>query len=162
MKSKGITPVIASVLLMTITVAATASAYTFMTGIQEDFMENTENQLEDQERNSQSDINIETAYNSTDGYIILSVRNTGALTLEVEDSSGNKLWNLFVEGRPVDGGTGWTHRGSVTESIAPQATIGINTTTKFPGPGKDKLMKLTGSNGVSDSKVCYNAGSASC
>jgi len=48
MKNKGITPVIASVLLMTITVAATASAYTFMTGIQQDFMDNTERQLENQ------------------------------------------------------------------------------------------------------------------
>jgi len=162
MNSKGITPVIATVLLMTITVAATASAYTFMTGIQNDFMENTEDRLSDRERKAQSDINIETTYNSTDGYMVLSVRNTGALTLKVEDSDGNKVWNLFIEGRPVDGGTGWEHRGSAKTSIAPQETIGINTTVKFPADNSDSLIKLTGPNGVSDSKVCYNSGSPSC
>ncbi len=162
MNSKGITPVIATVLLMTITVAATASAYTFMTGVQDDFMENTEDRLSNQERESQSDINIETAYNSTDGYIMLSIRNTGSLTLEVEDEDGNKAWDLFIDGRPKGDGTGWEYRGSSREALAPQATIGINTTEKFPAADSDTLIKLTGPNGVSDSKVCYNSGSASC
>lgn len=162
MNSKGITPVIATVLLMTITVAATASAYTFMTGIQDDFMENTEDRLNNQEKETQSDINIETAYNSTDGYVMLSVRNTGSLTLDVEDSDGNKAWDLFIDGRPVDGGTGWEHRGSAKTALAPQETIGINTTVTFPADDSDTLIKLTGPNGVSDSKVCYNSGSPSC
>jgi len=147
---------------MTITVAATASAYTFMTGIQNDFMDNTEERLNNQEKEAQSDINIETAYNSTDGYIILSVRNTGSLTLKVEDSDGNKVWNLFIDGRPVDGGAGWKHRGGSKTALAPQETMGINTTVKFPGNDNDTLIKLTGPNSVSDSKVCYNSGSSSC
>jgi flagellin-like protein len=162
MNSKGVTPVVATVLLMTITVAATASAFTFMNGIQQDFRDNTEDNLNDRQKRSQSDINIETAYNSTDGYILLSVRNTGSLTLEVEDDDGNKLWNLFIDGRPVDDGTGWKHRDSVKKSVAPQSTVGINTTKKFPKDDSDTLIKITGPNGVSDSKVCYNSGSPSC
>lgn len=162
MNSKGITPVIATVLLMTITVAATASAYTFMTGVQDDFMKNTENQLTDQERKSQSDINIETAYNSTDGYLILSVRNTGSLTLEVEDDQDNKVWDLYIDGRPVGDGSGWDYRGSTKDSLAPQDTININTTKSFPAPDSDTLIRLTGPNSVADSKICYNSGSASC
>jgi flagellin-like protein len=116
MNSKGVTPVIATVLLMTITVAATASAYTFMTGIQDDFMENTEDRLSSQEREAQSDINIETAYNSSDGYVLLSVRNTGSVTLEVEDENDNKAWDLYIEGRPNE----WKHRGQEVDSIAPK------------------------------------------
>lgn len=162
MNRKGITPVIASVLLMMITVAATASAYTFMTGVQDDFMDNTQDRLNQQEKKSQSDLNIETAYNSTDGYIILSVRNTGSLTLEVESDSGNKVWDLFVQGRPVGDGSGWTYRGSGKDALAPQETIGINTTRQFPAPGADKLVKVTGPNSVADTKVCYNSGSPSC
>lgn len=162
MNSKGITPVIATVLLMTITVAATASAYTFMTGIQDDFMDSTEDRLNNQEREAKSDINIETAYNSSDGYLILSVRNTGSLTLNVEDSDGNKAWDLFIDGRPVDDGTGWEYRGNSKTSLAPQETIGINTTAKFPPSDSDALISLAGPNSASDDKVCYNSGSTSC
>lgn len=163
MNSKGLTPVIATVLLMTITVAATATAFTFMNGIQEDFKDKTEDRLNERQQESKSDISIETAYNSTDGYTILSVRNTGSITLEVEVDSGNKLWNLYIDGRPVGGsGTGWTHRGSVKETLAPQDSIGINTTRKFPPQGSDILIKLTATNEATDSKVCYNSGSASC
>jgi len=147
---------------MTITVAATASAYTFMTGIQGDFMDSIEDRQQDRQTETQSDINIETAYNSTDGYIILSVRNTGSLTIEVEDNNGNKVWDLFIDGRPVDGGKGWEHRGSTKTSLAPQETIGINTTALFPSDDSDTLIKITGPNGVSDSKVCYNSGNPSC
>lgn len=160
MNSKGITPIVATVLLMTITVAATASAFTFMNGIQKDFKDNTEDRLNDRKKNSQSDINIETAYNNT-GHIFLSVRNTGSLTLDIEDDDGNKFLNLFTEGSPVGGGTGWINTDDVS-SLAPQATMRINTTESFPKDDSDKLIKLTGPNGVSDSAVCYNSGSSSC
>lgn len=161
MNSKGITPVIATVLLMTITVAATASAYTFMTGIQDDFMETTEDRLSNQERQTQSDINIETAYNSTDGYIILRIRNTGSLTLSVEED-GEKLWDMFINGVPLEGGKGWKHINGAKTSLAPQDTIGINTTEKYPSSGTDTLIQITGPNSVTDTKVCYNSGSNSC
>ena len=161
MSNKGITPVIATVLLMTITVAATASAFTFMTEIQDSFKENTEDRLNEQQRESQSDLDIETAYNSTDGYIMLNIRNTGSLTLEVEDDQDNKLWNLFTNGSPVGDGTGWSNSDDVS-SLAPQSTIRINTTESFPAKGSDTLIRITGPNGVSDSKVCYNSGTPSC
>lgn len=160
MNRKGITPVIATVLLMTITVAATASAFTFMNGIQNDLKENTEDRLSQQERESQSNIDIETAYNSTDGYIIVSVRNTGSLTLQIRDET--RLWSMFTNGSPVGDGTEWEYRNEERDYISPQQTVNLNTTEKFPDPGSDTLIKITGPNGVSDSKVCFNSGAASC
>ena len=169
MNRKGVTPVVATVLLMTITIAATASAFTFMTQVQDDFKESSEERVNEGQREAQSDINIEYAYNSSDGYIMLSVRNTGSISLAVEEDN-QKLWNLFVEGRPVGGdGTGWVYmdsskRGPGVESVVldPQQTLSINTTAKYPSQGSDKLIKLNAPYESSDSHVCYNSGGASC
>lgn len=158
MNNKGITPVVATVLLMTITVAATASAFTFMTGIQNDFMQNTEDRISDREREAQSDINIETAYNSTDGYIIANVRNTGEITLIIENDQGNRVWNLYVDGVPTE----WEYLdpSNPKTSIPPQDTVNINTTAKFPAD--ETSIKIAGTDGVSDTIICYNSGSPSC
>lgn len=162
MSSKGITPVIATVLLITITVAATASAFTFMTQIQDDFKESSEDRLNQQQKESKSDFNIEFVYNSSDGYIMMSVRNTGSMTMEVEDDN-NKVWNLFADGKP----TTWKYQDSAKQSadsvsIDPQQSITLNTTVKFPSEGSDKLLKLSGPHKTADSHVCFNSGRSSC
>lgn len=169
MKRKGLTPVIATVLLITITVAATVSAFTFMNNIQEQFKESSEDRMNQEQKEARSDINMEYVYNSSDGYIILNVRNTGSISIEVEENN-RKVWNLFAEGRPVGGGgTGWIYmdankRGPGVEEVLinPQETIAINTTVKYPSQGSDKLIKISGPYSTSDSHVCYNSGSPSC
>ncbi len=168
---KGITPVVATVLLITISVAATASAYTFITKTQKQVGESFEQDLNQEERRMQSDINIEYAYNSTGRFVFMNVRNTGSVTLPV-NKSGRKYLTLYADGRPVsssagDNGQGWkyadpSHDISNEDHLDPEELLTINTTVRFPSSGNSKSFKLVGSYDTSDSHVCYNSGTASC
>lgn len=169
--SKGITPVVATVLLITISVAATASAYTFITGAQKEAAQNFEQDLRQQEIRQKSSINIEYVYNSTNNYTFMTVRNTGSVTLPV-NKSGSKQLSLYADGKPVssdvgDNGEGWKYvNGPQFPSdpvlLDPSATITINTTINYPARGESRAFKLVGSYKTSDSHVCYNSGTPSC
>lgn len=169
--SKGITPVIATVLLITISVAATASAYTFITSTQKAFWQNQKDDLRQQERRSKADINIEYVYNSTGNFVFMNIRNTGSITLPI-NKSGRKLLSLYADGRPVTsdvGGNakGWKYTtGSQAPSnpvlLNPSGMLTINTTVTFPVRGNSKAFKLVGPYKTSDSHVCFNSGSPSC
>lgn len=167
--SKGVTPVIATVLLITISIAATASAYTFITNAQQQFVEGTESDLRQQELRQKSGLNIEYVYNSTGNFTFLTVRNTGSITLPVE-KSGGKLWSLYANGRPVSSdagsnGKGWKYiQDNVNAPVLldPENTLTINSTVTYPARGNDKAFKLVGPYRTSDSHVCFNSGRASC
>ncbi|MFB6148009.1 MAG: hypothetical protein ABEJ66_03925, partial [Candidatus Nanohaloarchaea archaeon] len=111
--SKGITPVVATVLLITISIAATASAYTFITNTQKEFTENMRQDLRQQERQSRADLNIEYVYNSSHNFTFMAIRNSGSISLPI-NTSGMKQLSLYAEGKPVssnvgDGGKGWKY-----------------------------------------------------
>lgn len=165
MSSKGITPVIATVLLILVSVAATISAFTFLTGIQEDAQRSWEQKFNDQELESKSDINIEFMYNKSHN-LYLSVRNTGSITVPVKED-GQRLWDLYIDGKPVDGDSkDWRLTGSKksagTVNIDAQETVTVNTTVRFPSDGEDKGVEISGPYGVTASSVCYNSGAGTC
>lgn len=165
--SKGITPVVATVLLMTISIAATASAYTFITGTQQQVAENFEEDLRQQELEQQSSLDIEYMYNSTGNFTWMTVRNTGSVPLEIRDE-GTRILSLYADGVPVESdagesGKGWRYTGSSDPDIlSPAETLTLNTTETFPARDSRKVFKVVGPYGTSDSRVCFNSGSPSC
>lgn len=166
MSSKGITPVIATVLLILISVAATVSAFTFLTSIQEQAQRSWEQRFSDQELESKSGIGIEFMYNEST-WLMMSVRNTGSITIPVKDENGERLWDMYIDGRPLDGGPkSWSLTGSKTDPkqvlLDSQETITINTTSKFPADGTDKSVEIAAPYSNSASDICYNSGAGRC
>lgn len=158
----------ATVLLISISVAATGAAYTFITGAQEDAAENFEDDLRQQEQRQKSDINIEYVYKSTGDFTFMTLRNTGSITLPVE-KDGQRYISLYSRGRPVtssagNSGTGWKYTGSPSQPVLldPSDTITLNTTIEFPASGNNKAFKMVGPYETADSHVCHNSGLDSC
>ena len=110
MKNKGLTPVIAVVLLMTIAVAATSTAYQFIINAQETAQQGFEEQFSQQQLESRSDLNIQTIYQGPGNDAFMSIRNTGSVKQVIESESGKKYWNLYVNGTPAGSdGTSWSY-----------------------------------------------------
>lgn len=156
---KGLTPVLATVLLMTISVAATGSAYVFLTELQKEAQESAKQRLSEQQQEAKASVNMRTVYNGTDGYTVFNLQNTGSVTLTIEEDD-NKRLNLYVDGRPDD----WTYAGSggATVRINPSQSKLINTTEPFPDPGETQNLRVTGPKNTGDAHSCYNSGTNLC
>jgi len=166
MNRKGISSVVGAVLLITISVGASASAFVFIKEIQSSMIDSTEDRLSEREMERKSSLNIESGYNSTDGFISLSIRNTGSRSL-IAKQDGNKLWSFYIDGVPLRPRKSWTFidpnkNADLTVSIDPQESVLVNTTTTFPAPDTSKLIRVTGRYGTSDSINCFNSGRSSC
>lgn len=160
---KGVTPIVATVLLITISIAATASAYTFIRGAQQDTIQGFNSELSKEQRQRQSNINAEYVYNSSDGYTIMNLRNTGSISIPITKDSGDRLFSLYADGRPVGSqGKGWTYIGSSIDVLDPSELLTLNTTLEYPSQGDSISLKIVGPYKVTDSHVCYNSGSESC
>lgn len=153
MKSKGVTPVVAVVLLMGIAIAATTTAYEVIINTQEDAQTGIEDDISQREVRRQSDTNIETIYNSG-GKAYISVRNTGSVSQNIENQNGNKQWTLTVDGRITNG---WTIIGG-TKEISPESTVNIETNVDFPSSGQEKRFKLVDRYGNEDTYFCQGGG----
>lgn len=164
---KGVTPIVATVLLITISIAAAASAYTFIRNAQQETIEGFESDLNKEQRERKSDINAEYIYNGTNGHIIMNIRNTGSISIPVRDDNGVKQFSLYVNGAPHETsnqGRGWNFvpEGSSIDVLDPSEILTLNTTVPFPERSESTSLKLVGPYEVSDSHVCYNSGSPSC
>lgn len=162
--SKGLSSVVGAVLLITISVGAAASAWTFIDTVTSTTRDNVENRIEDRNRQSKSEMSSDIAYNSSDGFIILTIRNSGASTLLIRDNGDPRL-NMYVRGRPVNGDPkSWKFLNPQPSDVAlqPEESISLNTTSPFPPQGEDYVVKLTGPAQTSTTYICYNSGTASC
>lgn len=157
MSRKGVTPIVATVLLLSISVAAVASASVFLSDVVGDIKDNIEEQLGVQNKQQNSEIRIIYGYEGSNGNIWIDVRNEGSISLAVEEN-GNKLWNLYVGGRPVT--WDYTPGGPSGPNVVvnPQETIRIDTSEPFPAVGGSKTIQLNGQYGTSSSIVCDNIG----
>ncbi|PSH01081.1 MAG: hypothetical protein BRC30_00140, partial [Nanohaloarchaea archaeon SW_7_46_7] len=77
---KGITPVVATVLLISIGIAAVGSAGIFLQNLGDTLRENAEDRIAGNNKIENSDITIEYAFENSDGDITMDVRNTGSTT----------------------------------------------------------------------------------
>lgn len=169
MSRKGVTPVIATVLLITISIAATSTAYTFIMNAQQSAKDSYEERFSQKEIERRTDLNIEHIYEeSSSGNAILVIRNTGSLTQRVEED-GTKYWALYADGEPIgpsDSGTTWDYVDSSlggNVNLNPQATMAINSNVEFPsGPSGEKEFRIVGRYGSQDSIICAPGSSNSC
>lgn len=160
MNSKGITPIVATMLLMVMAVAAVASASVFLEDTITEIQDGLEGQIQQEDRIASSDITIEYAYNSTEGHLLADIRNTGSVSLEVEED-GSKAWNLYVDGRPEE----WEYVDSSMggdEVLDPNDVISLNTTFDFPDLDDSKEISFNAPYETSDSYVCFNEGGLNC
>lgn len=162
--SKGLTPVVATVLLLMIAVAAVGSAAVFLDDTITSIGESIEEDLALEERRASTDITIDYGYRSTGGteYVLIDVRNTGSETLEVQQD-GEKLWNMYIDGQPQE----WSYVDSDLESEDeilrnPNEVISVNTTEEFPDNEEMVEISLNAPYQSSDSYVCFNDGGNSC
>lgn len=78
---KGITPVIAIVLLLMMTVAAAGMAYVWVRGVQEDTQKSVGDTLKTKTEQMSGEVTIDNVYeNGTADVFLISVRNTGTVT----------------------------------------------------------------------------------
>lgn len=164
-KRLGITPVISVVLLLTISVFASLTAYTFMQETQEGAADALERELEEENLEENSQINFEHFYEGPDGFTLIDVRNTGGVSLIAKDE-GDTDFELYVDGAPVESETGqdFEFLGDFgdTHVLEPQERITINTTDEFPEEGEETMYMFTGPYELRDSYVCESAGQDWC
>lgn len=158
MKSKGISPVVATVLLLAIAIAAVSSAAVFLQGTMDGLQDSIGDWVDQEDKKESSSMVIEYAYNSTsNGYLLVDVRNDGSRALSVEDD-GNRKWDIYVNSKPGE----WNYtknspyHGQDGVFISPSEQITLNTTEKFPSSGVTKEVEFTGPYGVRSSYVCLS------
>ena len=156
-KSKGVTPVVATVLLIFIAVAAVGSAAVFLEGAVGGVQEGAESQLEREERIDNSDLRIQNGFNNTDGDLNVVVRNSDSVTLPINED-GDTLFSVFVNNRPNNA---WTVTGGEDE-IDPNQIVTIDLNEPYPAVDSSKSVRINAPYETSDSYVCYNTGDRQC
>lgn len=150
MNRKGVTPLVGTALLILIAVSAVTSAAVFIRDTTQQVSDSVNDRISEDEMRGNSGIDIEYAYENSDGNISLVVRNTGRYTLTVEENN-NKLWNLYSDGRPVS----FRYSGGATDQklIDPESTLTLETEIEFPD-GDYASVNLEGTYGTSSSIIC--------
>lgn len=165
MSRKGLSSVIGAVLLIMVSVGAAASAWAFIDTVTSQTQDNIQNQVDEEQRSSQSELTAEIAYNGTHGYTILTLRNSGSISVPLQDENGEKTLNMYVDGRPLNGDTkSWefTQPEKGLVALDPTESKPVNTTAEYPDDGEQYSIKFTGPYDITTTYVCYNSGTASC
>lgn len=167
-RSKGLTPVIATVLLITISLAATGTAYQFIQNAQEAQRKSYYEDFNQRQVTQGTDMDIESIYESSGNtYIIL--RNTGRLRL-LMDEDDEKSIEILVDGqlRQSGGEPDWSYASGDPNPggstfISPSESIVLQTDGGYyPSSGSQNEFKLVGRYGTTTYYTCYNDGSGSC
>lgn len=166
MSKKGITPVLATSMLILIAISAISASAVFLRDTTGDITDAVDEDISKDERAQGSSISVERGFNAS-GFIALRVRNTGeyVVTVEDEDSGGddNFRWTMYVDGRPEDfrylDGSDPPMRTIVSGEV-----VEINTTEPYPSSSSDwKRIEINGQYGVESSIICSSSGgSQSC
>lgn len=161
---KGVTPLVATVLLLTISVAATGTAFTFLMQTQDDIKTKYEERFSQNRLEDQTSLNIEYVHNSTNGWTILDIRNTGSLSFPIEED-GEKYLSLYVDDRPVNNDPkSWKYTTSRSGDVVldPSETFSLNTTYRFPKKGESVSFKINGPFSTSSFYRCRSSGGNNC
>lgn len=123
---KGITPVIAIVLLLMITVGVTGAAYVWIKQVQEQTQAGIEAGIAEQTAAMQARLSIDSIWENTNGDISFMLRNSGSYTYTSDDTGDFKHYmndapiggscDMGVPGTPcsVDSGTDFPASGTFT------------------------------------------------
>ena len=136
MKRKGISPVIATILLIAIAVAAVAIVYIWYLSFQSRIQEETERAAAEHEARQKGSIKIEKV-ELTSNRVRIWVRNTGSINVVVD--------YIFVT-HP----TGSVYSASTTRTISPGAMFGpFSVSIGTISPGQAVTIKVTTRQGAS-------------
>lgn len=161
MSRKGVTPVVATSLLILIAVSAVSSAAVFLRDTTDDITSGVEDELSEQERIEGTSISIERGYNNSEGNISLRVRNTGRYAILIEDddtgTEDNKRWTMYVDGRP----TSFEYASMSNPnrvSLDSGETITLNTGVRYPSAGNYNRLEIQGRYETESGIICSNGG----
>ena len=144
-KRKGITPVIAIVLLLMMTVAAAGMAYVWIMSIQEDIGADTERDLANLNQQKNARLSISAVWNNT-GNVNLIIKNSGTYVYTAADVGNIKV---LVGSQVITGGcTGLTTQGT---------TCTVTSATAFPTNAGDLgavSIKVVAPIGMGDTYSC--------
>ncbi len=119
-KRKGITPIIAIVLLLMMTVAAFGLTFVWVQSTQQDLQENIGKDIQGVTDRTSSQFSIESIYNDT-GNISIVIRNTGRYTFE-----DVTLFTVYLDGISLVPNIQFSTTGG--SMLAPDKTATIRTT----------------------------------
>lgn len=156
MSSKGVTPIIATALLIGIAVSTALTASVFMQNSLDDVRSGFQDDLEDRNQEDKAELSVEYGYNQG-GYTLIDIRNTGSIALPLKDN-GDATLAIYLDGRPAEN---WEYL-SDREILSQDSRITINTSEPFPVQGNYTQVEITGPFSVESSIICYNDGSPSC
>lgn len=147
---KGLTPIIAVVLLLMMTVAAAGLAYQFVIGTQTDVQDKVKNQLDTQLGASDIQWNVEsgkdTTVGATPGTMEFTIRNTGKGAIAANSMT------LYVDGIRLSA-TG------PSTAVVSGSTGTISTAQAWPDVGLSKVVRMVhNTTAVSVSYTCTNNG----
>lgn len=157
MKRKGITPVIAVVLLLLITVGAVASAW----GLYQQITSNQGqvDQLNARQAAANTQISAQSVYKSTDGYVMTSLRNQGSravnlsqdVDLLIAPGSDSDYYSQDLYDRAglnnVDLSQSNCFSADGSENVLETgSTLDCNTTVPFPSAGETYKFRLSYAN----------------
>jgi len=156
MKSKGVSPVIATVLLMGIAIASVSSAAIFLQGTMEDLQDGVEDWLAQEDRQDSSSISIDSGYNGTNGHLLIDLRNSGSRTITVERGD-EPLINMYSDGIPRDWEyvLGSSYAGDNEVKLNPSSVLTVNTTVEFPDDGESSEIEFSGPYGMRAIYTCF-------
>ena len=133
-KRKGITPVIAIVLLLMMTVAAAGMAYVWIMSLQEDIEEQANEGIRKQQTDASAVIAIESVWeDSVTGNIFFMLRNSGTHTFTTAQVS---QFGYYIDGAPATPATICT----AVNLNAQGTTCQVETATPFPAAAGDKVQ----------------------
>lgn len=157
MSSKGISPVVATVLLMGVAIASVSSAAVFLQGTISDLQEGVESNVGQQNKVESSSISVDYGYNGTNGFFLVDLRNEGSTTITVEEEN-EKLLNMYLDNIPQEWNytSGSSYLSQSKVSVNPTSVLTLNTTEEFPAEGDSISVELTGPYEVRTSYTCYS------
>lgn len=160
MSRKGVTPVVATSLLLLISIATVSSSAIFLSGTVDDIGQGVEDRLGVDSNEQDSELSIDYGYEGNNGNIWLDVTNDGSITLATEED-GVKMWNLYSDGSRLN--WDYAYGAPSNDSIDPGDTVTVDTQEAFPSIGDSTTIELNGQYDTSSSVVCSNSnGEDSC
>ena len=159
-KRKGITPVIAIVLLLMMTVAAAGMAYVWIMDLQEDIGEETKKDLANLNKQKNARLSVETVWNTSggtsDGLISVMVKNAGSYAFSDDDA---KAIRVIIGRDEVDHADGVAAGLGCYDEITTQGTTCtfISSAETFPierGEVGQVIIKVVSPIGLGDTYVC--------
>lgn len=160
MSRKGVTPVVATSLLLLISIATVSSSAIFLSGTVDDIGQGVEERLGVDSNEQDSELSIDYGYRGNNGNIWLDVTNDGSITLATEEDSV-KLWNLYSDGSRLT--WNYAYGAPSNNQVDPGDTVTIDTQKAYPSIGRSTTIELNGQYETSSSIVCSNSnGEDSC